>query len=358
MSDVLDLFILDSGSDDHVVAVARAGPDCAISRLPCGRELEGLTDFRNWIENAIRGTQTAPSASKLRGFGEALFTFTFRDAIGELYHHLLKEDVRLHIVCDRPEIENLPWEYIQEPRKKRGPQRGRSVIRVVPTIGQYPPQAQQLGSKVRVLFVSAAPTDQGTVSWEEVQAAMQRAFDANLPDDVTMTLVDGADPRALRQAILNEKFDIFHFSGHGRVKDGMGQLILVDRRTQKSQYVDAEQLCAILSGRGLRLVVLSACLTASGDFRDDFSVIAAALVRSGIPAVVANQMPVANKTISPFVGQMYSTLITSGDIDVATTEGRIALYTDLAKDASSGLEWGIPTLYRHHDGAQLYKQRP
>jgi hypothetical protein len=360
MSDVLDLFILDSGSDDRVVAVARAGADCAISRLPFGQELQGLTDFRNWIENAVRGTQAAPSASQLRGFGEDLFTFIFRDAIGELYNQLPKDDMRLHIVCDRPEIENLPWEYLQEPRKKRGPQRGRSVIRVVPTIGQDSPQPQPLGSKVRVLFVSAAPTDQGEVSWEEVQAAMQRAFDANLPDDVTLTLVDGADPKALRQAILNEKFDIFHFSGHGRVKDGKGQLILVDRKTAKgkSQYVDAEQLSAILSGRGLRLVVLSACLTATGDFRDDFSVIAAALVRSGIPAVVANQMPVSNKTISPFVGQMYSTLMTSGDIDVAMTEGRIALYTDLAKDASSGLEWGIPTLYRHHDGSQLYKKRP
>jgi hypothetical protein len=358
MSDVLDLFVLDSGVGDHAIAVARSGADLAITRLPFGQQLQKLTDFRNVIEGAVRGTGDAPTTGKLRDFGEDLFNFTFRDAIAELYSQLPKDDVRLHIVCDRAEIENLPWEYLQEPRKKRGPQRGRSIVRVVPTIGQARPKPRPLASKVRVLFVSAAPTDQGDVAWEEVHAAVERAFNANLPDDVTMTLVDGADPKALRQAILREKFDIFHFSGHGRVKDGKGQLILVDRKSRKSQYVDAEQLSAILSGRGLRLVVLSACLTATGDFQDDFSVIAAALVRSGIPAVVANQMPISNKTISPFVGQMYGTLMTTGDIDLAMTEGRIALYTDLAKDASSGLEWGIPTLYRHHDAAQIYKRRP
>ena len=119
----------------------------------------------------------------------------------------------------------------------------------------------------------------------------------------------------------------------------------------------ADQVCAILAGRGIRLVVLSACLTASGNFNDDFSVISAALVRSGIPAVVANQMPISNKTISPFVGELYGKLIKTGDIDLSMIEGRIALYSDLGvgKGASSGLEWGIPTLYRHYSGAQLYQ---
>jgi len=355
MSDVLDLTILDSGSNDHAVALARSGADCAITQLPFGKELKQLTDFRDWIESAVRGSKFPPNSSELEKFGERLFTFVFRDEVAELYNRLSKDDVRLNIICNRSDIQNLPWEYLQEPKKKRGPQRGRSVIRVVPTIGQDLPQPLRLGTEVRVLFASAAPTDQGAVDWEDVRDAVQRAFDANMPDGVTLNLIDGATPRALRRAVAEEEFDIFHFSGHGRVKDGRGQLVLVNRKTQKSEYMDSEQVCAVLAGRGIRLVVLSACLTATGDFKDDFSVIAAALVRSGIPAVVANQMPVSNKTISPFVGEMYGKLIRSGDIDFAMTEGRIALYADLAKDASSGLEWGIPTLYRHYQGAQLYQ---
>jgi CHAT domain-containing protein len=355
MSDALDLTILDSGSDDHAVALARSGADCAITQLPFGKQLKQLTEFRDWIESAVRGLKSPPTSSELEEFGETLFAFTFRDEVAELYNRLPKDDIRLNIVCNRSEIQNLPWEYLQEPRKARGPQRGRSVIRVVPTIGQNLPRPQPLGTKVRVLFVSAAPTDQGEVDWEDVRDAVQRAFNANLPEGATLKLVDGADPRALRKAVAEEEFDVFHFSGHGQVKAGTGQLVLVNRKTQKSEYLDSEQVCAILSKRGLRLVVLSACLTAAGDFKDEFAVIAEALVRSGIPAVVANQMPVSNKTISPFVGEMYSKLIACGDIDLAMTEGRIALYADLAKEASSGLEWGIPTLYRHYEGAQLYR---
>jgi hypothetical protein len=327
-----------------------------MARLAFGKELKQLTHFRDWIESAVRGSTAPPTASELQGFGEGLFAFIFRDEILELYEGQPKEDVRVHIWCNRPEMQNLPWEYLQAPKKGRGPQRGRSVVRVVPTIRQKLPAPPPIGTDIRVLFASAAPTDQGAVDWEDVRDAVQRAFDVNLPNGVTLKLVDGADPKALRKVIADETFDVFHFSGHGQVgKDGKGQLVLVNRKTQKSELLDSEQICAVLAGRGIRLVVLSACMTATGNFSDDFSVIAAALVRSGIPAVVANQMPIPNKTISPFVGELYSKLIKTGDIDLAMIEGRIALYADLAKGLSSGLEWGIPTLYRHHNGAQLYQ---
>lgn len=206
-----------------------------------------------------------------------------------------------------------------------------------------------------MLFASAAPSDQGAVDWEDVRDALQRAFDANLPDKVTLKTIDGTDAASLLKAVKSEQFDIFHFSGHGQIKGGDGQLVLVNRKTQKSEYLTSQQVCSLLANRGIRLVVLSACLTSTGDFKDDFAVIAAALVRSGIAAVVANQMPVSNKTIAPFVGALYGQLLQSGDIDLATTEGRISLYVDLGKGAASGLEWGIPTLYRHYAGAQLYK---
>jgi hypothetical protein len=53
MSDVLDLTILDSGSDDHAVALARCGSDCAVAQLPFGKELKEMTESRDWIE-AVR----------------------------------------------------------------------------------------------------------------------------------------------------------------------------------------------------------------------------------------------------------------------------------------------------------------
>src|SRR5262245_22523338 len=117
MTEVLDLIILNSGSDDGVAAVARSGSDFAMTLLPFGQELKRLTDFRNWIESSVRGSsRTAPTSGQLVSFGEQLYTFTFRDEIRELYSGLPKEDVRLNIFSNRPEIQNLPWEYLQEPK--------------------------------------------------------------------------------------------------------------------------------------------------------------------------------------------------------------------------------------------------
>jgi hypothetical protein len=110
------------------------------------------------------------------------------------------------------------------------------------------------------------------------------------------------------------------------------------------------QLCNLLEGRGIRLVVLSACETAAGDFASDFSVMADGLVRCGIPAVVANQFPVDDGTVAKFVGALYQELLQSGDIDLAVSEGRVTLALEL----ESVIDWGIPTLYRHVNSSQVF----
>jgi CHAT domain-containing protein len=351
MNDALDLSILDSGSDDHAVALARCGSDCAIAHLPFGKELAELTQFRDWIESAVRGDKSPPSSAELSAFGNKLFHFTLRDEIKRIYDRLSDNDVRLNILSNRSEVQNLPWEYLQDPNIASGPQYGRSVVRVVPTIGLNPAKPSSLGSrKVRVLFAAAAPTDQDSVDWEDAWDALERSLNSNLPDGVSLKLMDGTDPKALREAIEKQEFDIFHFSGHGQIRSGKGQLVLINRKTKKSEYLGSDEVSTILGGRGIRLVILSACMTATGNFRDEFSVISTALVKSGVTAVVANQMPISNKTIAPFVGYLYGKLMQCGNIDTAITFARIALRIDL-----NSLEWGIPTLYRHYLGAQLFK---
>ena len=98
----------------------------------------------------------------------------------------------------------------------------------------------------------------------------------------------------------------------------------------------------MLTGRGIRLVVLSACETSKGDTSQPFAAIAESLVRAGMPAVVANQLPLKNETVATFVGPFYSKLVLSGDIDQAMCEGRISLATELDNGNDATLEWGIP----------------
>ncbi|HSP14065.1 MAG TPA: CHAT domain-containing protein [Thermoanaerobaculia bacterium] len=355
MIDSLDLSILDSGSPDHAVAIARRGSDVALATIPFGSELGELTSFRNRIEDAVRGKQTRPKAKELTDYGRRLFEFAIRGDILALYDRLAATtDVRLHILSNQPQLRNLPFEYLQEPRRRPGPSLERSVIRVVPTIG-IDPVAPIRCSPLRVLFVSSDPTDQGPVSWPEVKSRIERTFQARLPaGKVVFEAVESPDRRRLREILAEKEFDILHFHGHGDVEGGTGRIILT-KRGDKSDYVTSDKFAAMLSDRGLKLVVLSACDTATGNFQDDFSVTAESLIRSGIPAVVANQLPIPDASVATFVGPLYETLLRTGDIDLAMNEGRMALSIELESADDATLEWGIPTLYRHFSMSQLYE---
>jgi CHAT domain-containing protein len=179
------------------------------------------------------------------------------------------------------------------------------------------------------------------------------------PDKYGLDIINEVTSKGLLNVLNTKDYDIFHFSGHGTVVGGKGRLIL-NNGDDQSAYVTGEKLAVTLRGRDIRLVVLSACHGASGNFTDDFSVIAKTLVEEGIPAVVANQMPVYDDTIAPFVGTLYSQLLKHGDLDRAVHQGRVALSTafddeSLAPEEGAPLDWGVPTLYRHISASRMFK---
>jgi len=363
MGDSLDLAILDAGPKVSAVVFARCGSDVAVSSLPFGSELDELLAFRLQIDNALLAVGNRPLAKELVKFGKRLFEYVIRDEVKELYTSLPKEKmVRLNILSNRSDLKSLPWEYFQDPTVAPGPWLARSVIRVVPTRRGDPPDPLpliNLNRKLKILFAFADPVDQDPVSWVDVRDSVQRELTARLPADSYEMKVIDANPRDLTEALQNnDGYDIFHYSGHANVdKNGKGYLLLLNRTTQKSIPFDSETLSAVLRNRGIRLVILSACNTSIGSFQNKFDVPAEALVNSGIPAVIANQFPVPDSTVAAFIGQVYRTLLKTGDIDYAVQEGRLTLFTDpaLKSGESAVLEWGIPTLYRHIAGSIIFK---
>ena len=179
-----------------------------------------------------------------------------------------------------------------------------------------------------------------------------------MPEQASIKVIPGANREDLMKAITLEKFDIFHFFGHGDLNNGEGHLVLQDIKTGLSDFISARTLASAFAGKEVRLAILSACLTGAGKHTDDFGVIATALIQSGIPAVVANQYPIPYKSISPFVAGIYDSLKLDGDIDHAVAEGRTALFVCLENTTGGKavVEWGIPTLYRLADAKQLFEQ--
>ncbi|HEY54082.1 MAG TPA: CHAT domain-containing protein [Caldilineae bacterium] len=174
----------------------------------------------------------------------------------------------------------------------------------------------------------------------------------------------GIDPVILKDATLDDvqtaipDADVFHFAGHGAferkmsdlpgVYSGVGYLALDD------QFVDAEQLGVNLRGNGVRLALLGGCETGRRDGVSVWSGIAPALVEAEIPAVVANQYSIRDKTAIAFSRHFYRALVGGLPIERAVCAGRIAAYNA----DKNGRDWGVPVLYLRAASGQLFEGAP
>ena len=76
----------------------------------------------------------------------------------------------------------------------------------------------------------------------------------------------------------------------------------------------------------------------------------APLVKAGIPAVVANQFEIHDKSAIAFSQQFYRALVGGLPIERAVTAGRIAAYNA----NKEGRDWGVPVLYLRAGDGQLF----
>jgi len=93
------------------------------------------------------------------------------------------------------------------------------------------------------------------------------------------------------QSQLGAGADIFHFAGHGDFDAEMGAMpftiqgqgaLIFEGASREAVPVPADQLAANLSGYGVQLVVLGACLSGRRDGYNRWSGVVAALMEVGI----------------------------------------------------------------------------
>lgn len=124
-------------------------------------------------------------------------------------------------------------------------------------------------------------------------------------------------------------------------------MLLLEEEDGLARPMGAEGLAVLSGDSGISLAVLNAYETgarASGPFAG----IAPALVRAGLPAVVAMQAPMPDASATRFSRTLYAALADGLSLDAAVTEGRkaVALYAGMDQP-----DWAIPVLYlRAPDG--------
>ncbi|KAB8145025.1 CHAT domain-containing protein [Chloroflexia bacterium SDU3-3] len=304
------------------------------------------------------------SEDDLITLGKKLYSALFQ---GEMLNLLMRvkgalsEDqgirLKLRTAPGDAEVAVLPWEFLFDPQLDNPfVLLGISVVRYP----QAPVRTPSLECKppLRLLLTGAQPSDMPNAEVDrELDAVIAALKERKLLDASRIEVVEERHlTRATLQRRLREGFQIWHFAGHGGFsRDKRNGVLFFEDSTGSQDAVSARELGILMSGGGMRLIVLDACESgarASAPFRS----ISPSLIANGIPAVISMQFAVPEESTTAFAGEFYYALSEGLPIDACVTEGRKAVV------GISGLrrpDWGIPTVYtRASDGVlfQLPKQ--
>jgi tetratricopeptide (TPR) repeat protein len=345
------------------------------------KDPKDLELLRLKIENAVlrgdddtgRRGPTTQSEKVLRDFGRELFRGIFVDAepIRDAYARSKgalsgsgQGRLRMKLHIDSPELASLPWEYLCD--ETETPNYIGLRLPVVRTLDMPGVAAQmQVKGPLRILGMIANP---GTPEWPRLDEPAERRRIAEGIDKlqrdgrVIFEWVPGGTGTDLLSKLMENEWHIFHFIGHGGIEehsdsssdDGRtedaGFIVLVDEYGQPVKKFSSE-LATLLdtSQNSLRLAVLNCCESAKMDVRGGFGSPAAALIRSGLPAVVAMQFPFRDKSAIRLAEGFYMSLANNHPVDSAVTMARKFIRED------SNIEWGIPVLYMRATDGRIFE---
>jgi CHAT domain len=343
----VELEINSGGAGTYLVAArSPSGEATATMRLPFDKEE---------IENRLRALQTTLiwSTAKTRRvisegeqpvlqFGAALFDALIagdvRVLVGASRDRATQEGKRLRLVLRirPPELSRLPWEFLYNTGSDEYLALTMPLLRYPEVL--EPRRPLEVSPPLEILGMVARPSDRDPLEIEEEQQWLQAALvDLERAGQIRLTWIEGQTWRDLQRAMRQGRWHVFHFIGHGgfdRTADE-GVIALADDQ-DGTRLLHAGDLSLLLRDHApLRLVLLNACDTGRAGALDPFSSTAGALVRRGIPAVVAMQYEISDRAAIEFTRTFYGALADGFPIDVGVMEARRSV--KLAHRSS--LEW-------------------
>jgi len=269
--------------------------------------------------------------------------------------------IKLHFALDVPELaalSTLPWEFLYDTVSWGfiGTSIKTSIVRYLnvsrPMHGTQ--RLPELRSPLSILAVLSGPKDKAELDLADEKNRIERTMaDLRKRDLVALEYLVPPTLEKLHERCSNTSFFIIHFAGHGGFKDGQPVLWFEDENGISSP-VSGEVLSTFLQDQGaLQFVFLNACKTSNVPAQHDIAPlnsVAAALVNTGTPAVLAMQFLITDSAAIKFSQEVYGKLAEGYPVDMAVASGRQAI---LAKQPSS-LEWGTPVLFMHVPDGRLF----
>ena len=249
-------------------------------------------------------------------------------------------------------VADKPWELAYDPHRRAWlaateANFTRNVVTAIPC--EAAPSRKR---PLSILVAAAQPAGLSALSWEAEAEAVGVGLAPLVDKGLARVRVERAvTVEALHRLVADGPCDVLHFVGHGTWDaDRRTGSLLLESASGGVAAIEAPVLRALLSGRGLSLVVLNACLSARGSRGDLARGVAPALVAAGIPAVVANQFSVLDAAALVFARELYRSLALGRPLGDAAREARLAVRCDAA---CGPVDWAVPVVYARDPGAVL-----
>lgn len=301
---------------------------------------------------------TAPEVREMKTFGSLLFQESVSGAVKDFYQKCQSQadqdrcGIRLRLALDES-VDDLPWEFLclNDDFVALNPKS--PVVRYIE--GTAPCSLVKVEYPLRVLVVIAKPSDEIPLDTDAEKKSIDDALRPLTEQGlVELDYIEGNDTwEKLMDALLPNRTHILHFIGHGAFdeKNGEGVLIMADA-DGKTMVLDSERLRVLVQGKSrLALIVLNSCLGTQAGDAQPFSSVAAGLVKSGIPAVIAMQFEISDVAARAIAETFYTSLALNMPVDAALTEARRRIFLS---DRNS-LEWATPILYMQVPDGQLFE---
>jgi CHAT domain len=328
--------------------------------LPFSRvELENLVLKVGHWHRRVRGPGR-PEIAPLKDFGGKLYGAVFKDEVRDTLLSSLSQTrkqgtgMRLRLrLTDTPELAELPWEFLYDPRLNRFLALSRRTPLVRYLDLPDPPRSLAVAGPLRLLVMISSPSDWPALDVEQEWSLLTGALAPQQEEGRVIVERLVATMSTLRERLRREQFHVFHFLGHGHYRPDWGDGVLVmEDRNGRSHEVTGDELGGLLNEYDTtRLAVLNACEGARGGASDPFAGMAQSLIQQGLPAVVAMQFEITDAAAIIFAREFYGAIADGYSLEAAMAEARGAI-----RDEGNPVEWGTPVLYSRATDGRLFDQ--
>jgi tetratricopeptide (TPR) repeat protein len=175
-----------------------------------------------------------------------------------------------------------------------------------------------------------------------------------------LTILDNPGRQELTEILEQGQYQVFHYAGHSNLGHFGGDIYLVNRATGLTEPFAGDDLAGLLVNNGVQFAVFNSCHGADGITGLNLNEsteksLAQALVRRGIPAVLAMSAQIPDQVALTFTRLLYRNLHQGYPIDFSlgrVRQGLISAY------GSNQLYWALPVLYMNPIFHGLLQHRP